>query len=86
MGFSQVKWVLHDLFLSDKVGFFSEKLIIWSDNGFLSDKVGFSEKPTLSADNAFFFLKKKPGLFERIPHYLYILVDFKQYYNYANCY
>ena len=28
MGFSQVKWVLHDLFLSDKVGFFSEKLTL----------------------------------------------------------
>ena len=28
MGFSQVKWVLHDLFVSDKVGFFSEKLTL----------------------------------------------------------
>ena len=28
MDFSQVKWVLHDLFLSDKVEFFSEKLTL----------------------------------------------------------
>ena len=72
MGFSQVKWVLHDLFLSDKVGFFSEKLTLSGQiMGFSQIRYVSLKKPTLSADNVFFFSKRNP-VYLRETHIIFI--------------